>query len=767
MLPQVCHRSLLTLSFFFAIAGCADDGRVLQIPPSDVTVIPKPKVYDASSSQTFSLRSGDILYADSLFLDEANYLVEALSPFLNELTVQSASRASAVLRILHDPTIAHPEGYGLRIGETGIELLAGSDKGAFYAIQTLLQLQYEALHTPTSMAFLLNTVVDEPKFEHRGMLLDCCRHFMEPDFIKRYLDLLARYKMNVFHWHLTEDQGWRFESHAYPLLTEVGAWRKHPEGGSYGGFYSHDEMRAIVDYATARHIKVIPEIELPGHSSAAIASYPWLSCTGDTIPVETEWGVFKDIYCAGNDSTLRFLETVFDEVLDIFPSNIIHIGGDEAPKTRWEKCPRCQKRIAAEGLHDEHDLQGWFVNHFRNYLNEHGRILMGWDEILEGGDALVSHASGQETLGLIVQSWRGMEGGKTAAEHGIGAVMSPTSHAYFDYGVKSTDLEKVYSFDPIPHDLNLEQVPFILGGECNMWTEHAPQYSVDSKVFPRILAMSEVLWTYPANRNFEHFSARIKKEYPRLDSLGVEYGPAGLAFDIKVLDEVVPGFEVQMKSSPDSSFYRWNSGRWMELPANSKLIVPDSIEGRGRLQLIACETKLTDTTTIEFARHSLLRCTPHLTDDYSPYYTGGGIHALTDGVIGSYDFRDGHWQGFSGVDLNATFSFESPTAVNRVSIPFYTYSNAWIFLPEEIHVYGSVDGVNWTSLGIAKNPLPEDDKRQAVVELTIELDAPEPMQMMRVFAKNRCKNPPWHDAPGEPAWLFASEIIAISEVQAK
>lgn len=753
---------LVVLFLNVALSGCESHTTTLDLPETQVTIIPLPATYQATASHAFILRSNDRIAADSTFRNEANFLAAALHPFLPDLTVGAPHADQSSIRLRMNEDLTGEEAYRLTVGDAGIDIEAGTPAGAFYAVQTLLQLQYPEARTSASMAFLYNTVVDEPRFKHRGMLLDCCRHFMEPDFIKRYLDLLARYKMNVFHWHLTEDQGWRFESYAYPLLTEVGAWRKHPDGGSYGGFYTREDMREIVAYAAERHIQVVPEIELPGHSSAAIASYPWLSCTGETIPVETEWGVFKDIYCAGNDSTLRFLETVFDEVLDIFPSDVIHIGGDEAPKTRWEVCSKCQKRMADNGLHDEHELQGWFINHFKNYLNDRGRTLMGWDEIIEGGDALLTHTTGTAPR-VIVQSWRGMEGGKLAAERGVGAVMSPTSHAYFDYDIKSTDLEEVYSFDPIPEGLNASKTAFILGGECNMWTEHAPQHSIDRKVFPRILAMAEVLWTYPKNRDFNAFSTRVKSEYSRLDSLGVEYGPASLSFLVSQADGDPMQFRVNTKTDADSTAFRWNSGSWMPLPDNGTLTVPDTTQGRGRLQLVAVERSWTDTVTVDFAKHPLQNVPPSLETTYSSFYTGGGDRALTDGVLGSYDFRDGHWQGYSGVDLVAVFPTDTAQAIKRIAVPFYTYSNAWIFLPDRLEVYGSSDGVTWSLLGQSLNPLAENDPRQGIVELSVDLEPAQRITHLKVVAVNRGKNPVWHDAPGEPAWLFACEVIASSE----
>jgi hexosaminidase len=362
------------------------------------------------------------------------------------------------------------------------------------------------------------------------MLLDCGRHFMTKDFVKRYIDLLAYHKLNVLHWHLTEDQGWRIEIKKYPKLTEIGAWRQatrddeqpRDAAGRYGGFYTQDDIREIVAYAKSRFVTIVPEIEMPGHCQAALASYPELSCTGGPFQVGTEWGVYDDVYCAGNDHTFEFLQDVLTEVLDLFSSQFIHIGGDEVPKTRWKACPKCQARIKAEGLKDEAELQSYFVRRIERFLASKGRRLVGWDEILEGG--LAPNAT--------VQSWRGMGGAIAAATAGHDVVSSPTSHCYLDYPqfpVVSTQpvtvitLDKIYSFEPTPAELNAEQAKHILGAEGNMWTERAPQDRVDYLVFPRLCALAEVTWSPKELRNWDDFATRMKAHYQRLDALGVRY----------------------------------------------------------------------------------------------------------------------------------------------------------------------------------------------------------------------------------------------------
>ncbi len=718
-----------------------------------ITLIPIPAVSPKNSQHLYHFYPEDLISTDSVFFNQALFLSQALGAKLNIApAIGVPGNPSGQISFFEDPTLQTQGSYRLTVGTNGVAIHAGTPSGAFYATQTLLQLEANDPSPSDALRFFHADIEDEPRFAHRGLLLDCCRHFIEVDYIKRMLDLLARYKMNVFHWHLTEDQGWRFESHEYPLLTEVGAWRKQHDGSWYGGFYSKEEMREVVDYAKRLHITVIPEIEMPGHATAAIASYPWLSCTGDTIAVETEWGVFKDIFCAGSDTTLRFIETILDEVMDIFPSPYIHIGGDEAPKIRWEQCDKCQKRISDHGLRDSHDLQRWFISHVAEYLANHNRQAIGWDEVLEGG----------LPAGCMIQSWRGMDGGIQAARQGVHAVMSPTSHAYFDYDVNTTDLKQVYGFEPVPKELTAEQAKFIAGGECNMWTEHAPQHSIDSKVFPRLLAMAEVLWSPASRRDFDEFLPRLRREYPRLDQLGVEYGPEAPPFQVntRVDSAGMVAFDIVNAAHNDRVFYRLAGG--MQHPFSEHThIATEKIIGPQLLELFHCRGHSCDTVQIRFSNHLATGKSIELRHPASEYYPGKTTQALTDGVMGSHDFRDGHWQGFSRHDLNAVIDLGETHSVQSVHLPFYTYSNAWIFMPSKVTVEGSTDGSQWQLLGEAANPLKERDKRQGVVDVRIDLQE-RAVRYLRVIAKNRGECPEWHDAPGEPAWLFASEICVYS-----
>ncbi len=404
-----------------------------------------------------------------------------------------------------------PEGsYRLEVGPVAVRLQAPDTAGLFWGLQTLRQLR----RGDTIPGCVIE---DEPRFPWRGQLLDVGRHFLSVDQVKKTIDLLAYHKMNVLHWHLVEDQGWRMEVKRYPRLTEVGAWREAganaPWPGRHGGFYTQEEIREVVAYAAERHVTVVPEIEMPGHCQAALASYPELSCTGAVGAVGNRWGVVRDVYCAGSEEVFEFLTGVLEETLAMFPSEFIHIGGDECPKDRWKACPKCQARIKSEGLKDENELQSWFIKRIDAWLTERGRRLVGWDEILEGGLA----------KGATVQSWRGMNGALIAARAGHDVVSSPTSHCYLDYDHVAIPLAKTYSFDPVPPELTREEGAHVLGLEGNVWGEWTPTDRVEQQTWPRLCAVAEIGWSRKDARDETDFLGRMKTHYGRLDALGVRY----------------------------------------------------------------------------------------------------------------------------------------------------------------------------------------------------------------------------------------------------
>lgn len=452
--------------------------------------------------------------------------------------VDKKERADLKIISKRMPTGGKPA-YGLTVASSGVTIAANFSESAFHGLQTFMQLiPLEA----TARKIPYVEIFDQPRFSYRGMHLDVSRHFFPVWFVKKYIDYLARHKFNRFHWHLTEDQGWRIEIKKYPELTGVGGWRngtiigRYPGKGNdntpYGGFYTQEEIKDVVAYAKARHIEVIPEIEMPGHSSAAIAAFPWLSCfpqkpthipenmiseksrtekAGGRIKlVQETWGVFDDVYCAGNDSTFLFLQNVIDEVVPLFPSKYFHIGGDECPKTHWKQCPKCQQRIKDLKLKDEHELQSYFVQRIEKYLNSKGKTLIGWDEILEGG--LAPRA--------VVMSWRGEKGGIAAAKQEHDVIMTPGNPVYFDHTqTKNEDsvtiggfnpLEKVYGYEPIPAELSEAESKYILGAQANVWSEYIKYPSkVEYMIFPRMSALSEVLWSPKEKRNYASFLKRL------------------------------------------------------------------------------------------------------------------------------------------------------------------------------------------------------------------------------------------------------------------
>lgn len=517
-----------------------------------VHILPEPVKLEIMQGQ-FILTPDVPIVTNSESLHEAKMLNLYLDQFYGFQLPISYTPAKGTHIALAVKVNFNPKGaYNLDVSQDQILISSASNRGLFYGIQTLLQLlpsEKPALSQKVRFTIPAVSIYDFPRFGYRGMHLDVCRHFFDVDFVKKYIDYLAFHKFNVFHWHLTDDQGWRIEIKKYPRLTSVGGWRngtiigRYPgtgnDGKRYGGFYTQAEIKDIVNYAADRHITVIPEIEMPGHASAAIAAYPTLSCfpnedtqapkgtawAGPTEgkQVQQAWGVFPDVFCP-SENTFNFLEDVLDEVIALFPSQYIHIGGDECPKDNWKRCAHCQQLISEKGLKDEHGLQSYFIQRIEKYLNSKGRKIIGWDEILEGG--LAPNAT--------VMSWRGEAGGIEAAKLHHDVIMTPGTHCYFDHNqIKNTDsvtiggftpLKKVYLYKPIPEELDSTQSTYILGAQANVWTEYIKYPSkVEYMIFPRMSALSEVLWSSASKRNWEHFLQELPVIYKRYKLWGTNY----------------------------------------------------------------------------------------------------------------------------------------------------------------------------------------------------------------------------------------------------
>ena len=714
-----------------------------ELKKCNTNIIPLPKEM-IIKNQNFELNKSISIKYDDLFEVEGEFLERILSDQFNINTGQNGKLIS-----LKKGNNYIKEGYQLKINRNDISIEASSIEGIFYGIQTLIQLMELNRHE-NNIVLPTCKINDSPSFKHRGMLLDCCRHFFDKKVIKKYIDLLSQYKMNKLHWHLTEDQGWRIEIDKYPKLTSIGSQRKD-SSGSYGGYYTKEDIKEIVDYAKNKHIEVIPEIEFPGHSQAAIAAYPQLSCTGKPIDVATEWGVFKDIYCAGNDSVFTFMEDVLGEVIELFPSSFIHIGGDEAPKTRWENCPKCQKRMLEENLKDEHELQSYFIKRIEKYLNSRGKTLIGWDEILEGG--LAKNA--------VVQSWRGMNGGIEAAKHGNKVIMSPTSHAYFDYSIKSTDMKQVYHFDPIPTELDSIQKQLVLGGECNLWSEHIPnEKKLDEMVFPRMLAMSEVLWSYPKERNYDTFLARADNHAHLLRSYGVNVGLDAFPCQISTFKDTSNKAKISIHPGrKDLQFkYQWGMDSSM-LPIDSTLNMPINRSGLLKIQATKDNNLYGETVQQEIQLHKGLFNKVSYSSNYSSYYQANGESSLTDGQLGSLDFRDGDWQGFWDTKIDLTVDLEREIPFDSLNVHFYQYINSWIFSPIEISFNVSNDSINWTNLGIVKNEENISKRGKLIDKISINNSSKKPYRYINLVATPLKVIPDWHEAAGNSTWLFIDEII--------
>ncbi len=663
-----------------------------------------------------------------------------------------------VERITTD-TIFPDEWYGLIIREDRIQLFAPDEEGLFRGSRTLVQLLEQGKNTGSIPCL---TITDKPRFAWRGMHLDVVRHFFPIPFVKKYIDLLARYKMNSFHWHLTDDQGWRIEIKKYPKLAEVGAWRKGSLVGPYGrreydsipygSFYTQEQIREVVAYAKARHINVVPEIEMPGHALAALSAYPQLGCTGGPYEVERGWGVFDDVFCAGNDTLFTVLEDVLTEVMGLFPSPYIHIGGDECPKEQWKVCPKCQARMKAEGLKDEHELQSYFIQRIEKFVNSKGRKIIGWDEILEGG--LAPNAA--------VMSWRGTEGGVAAAQSGHYAVMTPGDYCYFDHYQGDpaneplaiggyTTLQKVYSYEPIPEELTAEEAKYILGAQGNIWTEYilTPEH-VEYMLTPRMLALAEVLWTPKEKRDEADFVNRLEAEFAQLDAMKVEYAKSLFEVQFKLSQGAVPGTikvdlrtgmrgEIGYTDSDKAALFKYD--RPFEIEGPMRMISAGLYEEYGRFPMVSSRA-------FRFNLATAQRIT--LSEQPDQQYSEGGAFTLVDGITAQEKRVNTEWLGWrKGITINVDLGSEQ--AISHIGIGALSETHSWIHLPKAVVFSVSSDGKNFIPYGIAKS-------MDGPGRNEFGIDKPAKARYVRIDVEHIGNIPEGSAGAGNPAWLFLDEV---------
>jgi hexosaminidase len=733
--------------------------------PVKPAILPIPVSQNITDGH-FTLNSNTQLVYETDFKQVAEFLKSYLE---NGSTIKlKATESAHKISFLKDEKITNKEGYELTVSKTGITISASTATGAFYGVQSLRQLipiQFEnGSYEGSEVAIQNIEIKDAPQFKYRGMHLDVGRHFFSVDFIKKYIDMMSMLKMNTFHWHLTEDQGWRIEIKKYPKLNEIAAYRKETlighysdqpqkyDGKEYGGYYTQEQVKDIVKYAGDRQIDVIPEIEMPGHSVAAISAYPELGCTGKQIDVATKWGIFDDIYCT-KESTFKFLENVLDEVMELFPSKYIHIGGDEAPKTNWKSCPNCQKLIKKEGLKDEHGLQSYFITRMEKYINSKGKQIIGWDEILEGG--LAPNAT--------VMSWRGINGAVTAAKQHHDVILTPGSHCYFDHYQSTNEnepvaiggflpLEKVYSFNPIPAELTKEESKYVLGAQGNVWTEYMQtEDKVEYMMFPRIVALSEVVWSKPENKDYESFKSRLIQYQKRLDMLDVNY--ANHLYEISgKLNTNKEGLSYTLEaSSKDQSILYTTDGTvpTIDSPIYSE---PISLEETSTIKAASFNTtKIISSVFSEtITTHKAVGKKVTLSIEPNSKYNAGGAKALINGISGNNKrYGDKEWLGFDGEDVEITIDLEKETAIKSISIRFHNGKGQWIYAPKSIEI-----NIVGTDKPVIKQLLKSTD---LLVNFNVDLNTTTRFITLKI--NNYGVIPNGKQGAGHKAWLFIDEII--------
>ncbi|GAB3990499.1 family 20 glycosylhydrolase [Spirosoma daeguense] len=715
--------------------------KIVTSPATDASV--------RSVAQTFSAQ-----------VKAANNVALAVAP-----TNATLAKGANIFLTLNKKLNLGDEGYKLTVMPGRVLAEASTPKGLFYATQTMRQLlpvgQSNTLVMPAC------AITDKPRFGYRGLMLDVCRHFMPVSFVKKFIDLMAMHKQNTFHWHLTDDQGWRIEIKKYPKLTQIGSKRAESIVGQYhqnypqqfdgtphGGFYTQDEIRDVVRYAQSRFVTIIPEVEMPGHAQAALAAYPELGCDpAKGYKVFTKWGVSDDVYCP-SEKTFSFLQDVLTEVMTLFPSKYIHIGGDECPKIAWKNSAFCQELIKKNKLKDEHELQSYFIRRIEKFVNSKGKSIIGWDEILEGG--LAPNAT--------VMSWRGTEGGIEAAKQKHNVIMTPGGFCYLDHyqGNPATEplafggyttLDKVYSYEPMPAELTPDQQKYILGVQGNIWTEYIPTTEqVEYMAYPRAIALAEIGWMQAGTHNFEDFAQRLKNHLPRLNSIPVNY--AKRLFDISANTQPNDQGQLQVKlnkiDSDSRIYYTINSKEPNE--RSTEYIGPFTLTKTATVRAITqTGGRLTQTFTLHKGKNK-----PYTYGIPLENKSDEELKRLTDGIRGESPRDRRQWANFFG-DMDVTVDLGDVTSVTKVSLNFLKVISDKNFPPSSVEIALSKDG--------------KDFKEAIAQPVTYELNGPWDIlpvvadfktaraRYVRIRAKNVGVCPPGHPEAGQKTWFSTDEIV--------
>ena len=764
---------VLTITIF----SCQDNQENKNFTESEIAIIPKPAKLQLEKGAFQFDKNTQFVISDVSQKEVFSVLIDKFKNVSSWDfdTVEKAPKDNFVQLIIDENL--EDESYKLVSNSNNVTISSKGNAGFVYGVETLRQLlpiSIENQKAISSESWIIPnlTIEDKPRYKYRGLMLDVSRHFFKIDYLKKTIDRLAMLKMNVLHLHLVDDQGWRIEIKKYPKLTEVGAWRvdqedKHWDGrrktlpnekGTYGGFYTQQELKDLVAYAATKNIEIIPEIEMPAHVSSAIAAYPELSCLEKPIGVPSGgvWPI-TDIYCAGKEHTFEFLENVLLEVMEIFPSKYIHVGGDEATKTNWAKCADCKKRKRTEGLENVEELQSYFIKRMERFINSKGKRLIGWDEILEGG--LAPEAT--------VMSWRGVKGGVEAAKQGHDVIMTPGTHCYFDHyqGPQNieplawggyTPLSKVYTFDPVVEELTAAETKHILGGQANLWSEQIKTEShSEYMIFPRLAALSETLWSTKESRNWTDFSNRIVTMFKRYEYLGINYAKSAYLImeDVKI-DIETKQVSMALKNEFPNADIRYslneakltaNAIKYTEpININTSTVIYASLFKDDKPIGIPFELK------IEFHKGVGKKVT--FKEKYSDSYQGEGEFGLVNILRGTKNFHDGHWQAWLSKDMEAVIDLGEETNVKEVTLGTMENQGPGIYFPTAVTVYVSNDGKKYKKVGVhkrayAKNPA------SSLKDFKISFNE-QSIRYVKVIATNLKKTP-----EGGGVWLFVDEIV--------
>ena len=754
------------------LSSCGGSAEEVKSYNQGINIIPAP-VSLQQKEGAFKLGTSTKIYASS---PEAKVVGEFFASKLNQATGYNVSVAeekpSAGISLLIDSSLEMgDEGYLLDVDSKNVVVKAKTAQGLFYGMQSFLQLLPAEIESPTVVNGIAwkapaVSIKDEPRFGYRGIMLDACRHFIPVENIKKQLDVLALFKINRMHWHLTDDQGWRIEIKKYPKLTEIGSKRIDGEGTEYGGYYTQEQVKEIVKYAADRFITIVPEIELPGHEMAAIAAYPELSCKGQPGVPRVIWGVEDIVMCAGKEEPFEFLADVIAEVAPLFPGEYFHIGGDECPKVRWEKCPKCQARIKAEGIKgDSHHtaeqyLQSYVIKRMAKFVESKGRKIIGWSEILEGG--LPENAT--------VMSWLGTSSGIEAARQHHDVIMAPNTYVYFDY-YQTTDtenepdaiggyipLEKVYSFEPT-EGIPEEGHKYIIGAQANLWTEYIPNFrQVQYMVLPRMDALAEVQWCDPSQKDYPDFLSRLMHMTQLYDKLGYNYAKHIYDPNVSLNPNPEKGcLTVSITKLGDGVVYYTTDGT-EPTSASSTYTAPLEIKEDADIKAVIIRPDGSRSRmfseTVSFNKATMKPIT--LKEQPSQGYVFNGAPVLNDGLKGNTNYKTGRWLGFQGKDIDAVIDLKEPTEFSKVSFDTNVMKGDWIMGATGVTIKVSDDGQTFREVASESIPSLQQKDADGIYPQEISFDT-QKARYVEVIIRNG-KLPSWHGGAGNLAYIFVDEI---------